>query len=130
MEDIRSGAMDKLETLCQLPAYRDSVYTWKNVKMSVLFFTELLGKGRNLRHTVMVSSELYSCVADSNNKLQSTRRFLNTAFCGNLSVYKPLDTRTVQPVATCRQSPYVHKPAIVKLLLLIYGFKFRSAFIY
>ena len=30
-------------------------------------------------------------------------------------------TRTVQPVATCRQSPYVHKPAIVKLLLLIYG---------
>jgi len=39
-------------------------------------------------------------------------------------------TRTVQPVATCRQSPYVHKPAIVKLLLLIYGFKFRSAFLY
>jgi len=37
-------------------------------------------------------------------------------------------TRTVQPVATCRQSPYVHKPAIVKLLLLIYGFQFRSAF--
>jgi len=29
-------------------------------------------------------------------------------------------TRTVQPVATCRQSPYVHKPVIVKLLLLIY----------
>jgi len=98
--------------------------------MSVLFFTKLLEKGRNLRHTVMVSSELYSCVADSNNKLQSTRWFLNTAFCGNLGVYKPLDTRTVQPVATCRQSPYVHKPAIVKLLLLIYGFKFRSAFIY
>ena len=37
-------------------------------------------------------------------------------------------TRTVQPVATCRQSPYVHKPAIVKLLLLIYSFQFRSAF--
>jgi len=31
-------------------------------------------------------------------------------------------TRTVQPVATCRQSPYVHKPAIVKLLLRIYSF--------
>ena len=28
-------------------------------------------------------------------------------------------TRTVQFVATCRHSPYVHKPAIVKLLLLI-----------
>jgi len=28
-------------------------------------------------------------------------------------------TRTVQPMATCRQSPYVQKPAIVKLLLLI-----------
>ena len=28
-----------------------------------------------------------------------------------------ISTRTVQPVATCRQSPYVHKPAIVKLLL-------------
>jgi len=26
-------------------------------------------------------------------------------------------TRTLQPVATCHQSPYVHKPAIVKLLL-------------
>jgi len=37
-------------------------------------------------------------------------------------------TRTVQPVATCRQSPYVHKPAIVKLLLLIYGFKNRVCF--
>jgi len=35
----------------------------------------------------------------------------------------------VQPVATCHQSPYLHKPAIVKLLLLIYGFKFRSAFL-
>jgi len=23
------------------------------------------------------------------------------------------ETRAVQPVATCRQSPYVHKPAIV-----------------
>jgi len=34
----------------------------------------------------------------------------------------------VQPVATCRQSPYVHKPAIVKLLLLIYSFQSRSAF--
>ena len=29
-----------------------------------------------------------------------------------------------------RQSPHVHKPAIVKLLLPIYGFKFRSAFLY
>jgi len=28
-------------------------------------------------------------------------------------------TRTVQPVATCCQSPHVHKPAIVQLLLLI-----------
>jgi len=27
-------------------------------------------------------------------------------------------TRPVQPVATCRQSPDLHKPAIVKLLLL------------
>jgi len=26
----------------------------------------------------------------------------------------------VQPVATCRQSPYRHKPAIVKLLLLLF----------
>jgi len=34
----------------------------------------------------------------------------------------------VQPVATCRQSPYLHKPAIVKLLLLIYSFQFRYAF--
>jgi len=39
-------------------------------------------------------------------------------------------TRTVLPVATCRQSPYLHKPATVKLLLLIYSFKFRSAFLY
>jgi len=38
--------------------------------------------------------------------------------------------RTVQLVATCRQSPHVHKPVIVKLLLLINGFKFRSAFLY
>ena len=38
------------------------------------------------------------------------------------------DTRTVQPMATCRQLPYVHKPAVVKLLLLIYSFQFRSAF--
>jgi len=37
-------------------------------------------------------------------------------------------TRAMQPVATCRQSPYVHKPAIVKLLLLIYSFQFRFAF--
>jgi len=28
-------------------------------------------------------------------------------------------------VATCRQLPYLHKPAIVKLLLLIYSFQFR-----
>jgi len=34
----------------------------------------------------------------------------------------------VQPVATCRQSPYLHKPAIVKLLLLIHSFQFRSPF--
>jgi len=34
----------------------------------------------------------------------------------------------VQPMATCRQSPYVYKPAIVKLLLLIYSFRFRSTF--
>jgi len=39
-------------------------------------------------------------------------------------------TRALQPVATCRQSPYGHKPAIAKLLLLTYGFKFRSAFLY
>jgi len=39
-------------------------------------------------------------------------------------------TRTVQPVATCRPSRYVHKPAIVKLLLLIYGFKFRYFFLH
>jgi len=39
-----------------------------------------------------------------------------------------LFTRPVQPVATCRQSPYLHKPAIVKLLLFIYSFQFRSAF--
>jgi len=39
-------------------------------------------------------------------------------------------TRTVQPVATCGQSPYRYKPAIAKLLLLIYGFKFRYAFLY
>jgi len=31
-------------------------------------------------------------------------------------------TRAVQPVATCRQSPYFHKPTTAKLLLLIYGF--------
>jgi len=31
-------------------------------------------------------------------------------------------------VATCRHSPYGHKPVIVKLLLLIYSFQFRSAF--
>ena len=34
----------------------------------------------------------------------------------------------VQPVATRRQSPYAHKPPIVKLLLLIYSFQFGSAF--
>jgi len=33
-------------------------------------------------------------------------------------------------VATCRQLLYRHKPAIVKLLLLLYGFKFRCAFLY
>jgi len=38
-----------------------------------------------------------------------------------------MGTRPVQPVATCRQSPYLHKPAIVKLLLLIYGFQFSTA---
>jgi len=37
-------------------------------------------------------------------------------------------TRTVQTVATCRKSPY--KPGTVKLPLLIYGFKFGSAFLY
>ena len=37
-------------------------------------------------------------------------------------------TRPVQPVATCRQSPYLHKPAIVKLLLLICSFQIGSAF--
>jgi len=45
----------------------------------------------------------------------------------------PIATRTMQPVATRRQSPYAHKPAVVQLLfklLLIYGFKFRSAFLY
>ena len=34
----------------------------------------------------------------------------------------------MQPVATCRQSPYLHKPAVVKLLSLIYSFQLRSAF--
>jgi len=34
-----------------------------------------------------------------------------------------VDTRTVQTVARCRQSPCVHKPGIVKLLLLIYSFQ-------
>jgi len=33
----------------------------------------------------------------------------------------------MQPVAACRRSPFVHKPATVKLVLLIYGFKFRCA---
>jgi len=42
---------------------------------------------------------------------------------------KIIRSRTLQPVATCRHLPYVHKPAIVKLLLLIYGFTFRSAFL-
>jgi len=46
--------------------------------------------------------------------------------CSMLCHYS--DTRTVQPVATCRQLPFVHKPAVVKLLLLIYSFQFRSAF--
>ena len=41
-----------------------------------------------------------------------------------------IHTRTLQPVATCSQSSFVHKPTIVKLLLLIYGFQFRSAFLY
>jgi len=41
-----------------------------------------------------------------------------------------VNVRAVQPVATCRQPPYLHKPAIVKLLLLTYGFKLRSAFLY
>ena len=36
-------------------------------------------------------------------------------------------TRTMQPVATCRQSPYVHQPAIA-VCVLIYSFQFRSAF--
>ena len=37
-------------------------------------------------------------------------------------------TRPVQPVATCRQPPYVHKPAIFKLLLLIYKFLIQVCF--
>jgi len=37
-------------------------------------------------------------------------------------VREKFETRTVQPVATCRQSSYVHEPAVVKLLLRIYGF--------
>jgi len=37
-------------------------------------------------------------------------------------------TRPMQPMATCCQSPYLHNPAIVKLLLLLYSFQFRSAF--
>jgi len=45
---------------------------------------------------------------------------------GNLLII--ISTTLVQPVATCCQSPYFHKPAIVKLLLLIYSFQFRSAF--
>ena len=39
-----------------------------------------------------------------------------------------IGTRTVQPVATCRKSPNVHKPAIPKLLLLIYSFQFMACF--
>jgi len=27
-------------------------------------------------------------------------------------------TRTLQPVATCRQSPYLHKPAIVIVIVI------------
>jgi len=44
------------------------------------------------------------------------RSIVNGSVCAIYSY-----TRTVQPVATCRQSPYVRKPAIVKLLLFIYG---------
>jgi len=43
-----------------------------------------------------------------------------------LILYTLLNIRPLQPVATCRQSPYLHKPAIVKLL--IYSFQFGSAF--
>ena len=50
--------------------------------------------------------------------------------CTMLSNVIIVITRMVQPVATSPQSLYVHKAAIVKLLLLIYGFKFRSAFLY
>jgi len=35
----------------------------------------------------------------------------------NYTVAQIIYTTTVQPVATCRHSPYVHKPAIIKLLL-------------
>jgi len=38
------------------------------------------------------------------------------------------DTRTVQPVATCRQLPYVHKPAIVKLLWSYLQFPIQVCF--
>ena len=52
------------------------------------------------------------------------------SICGRTRGWQLNCTRTVQPVATCRQSAYVHKPPIVKLLLLIYGFKFRSVFLH
>ena len=65
----------------------------------------------------------------------SAKKYQNPFMCLKVIASQKWDVfetrcRTVQPVATCRQSPYVHKPAIVELLLLIYGFKFRSAFLY
>jgi len=67
----------------------------------------------------------------NNGKCMSTQRRAIFPDAMQMTMNCPLVlTRTVQPVITCRQSPYVHKPAIVKLLLLIYGFKFRPAFLY
>jgi len=31
----------------------------------------------------------------------------------SMCLYHVLDTKALQPVATCRQSPYLHKPAII-----------------
>jgi len=37
--------------------------------------------------------------------------------CNNFAFWVFSSTRAVQPVATCRQSPYLHKPAIVIVTL-------------
>jgi len=82
------------------------------------------------KSSVINNTELHSPQRWLPRATESNRTFIHALYVVDLVLRYLLYTRTVQPVATCRHSPYVHKAAIVKLLSLIYGFAFRSAFLY